>query len=161
MKKSKYLIGRTLTFKGQNFLTLLTWKPSLQSNYYMLWSPKLNIIAAIMVKIPNGFSRRHESMSTYPICHSLGAAITVVNSAKAIQYNVKIALYTLTYWHGSRSLEKSLNFRGKSLKNPWIPFFLEKSLNFCAGLWIFFNFECSGLERVFYAFWLSKTEYKS
>lgn len=44
----------------------------------MLWSRKLNIIAAITVKIPDGFSRRHESMNTYPICHSLGAAITVL-----------------------------------------------------------------------------------
>ena len=35
------------------------------------------------------------------------------------------------------------------LKSPWILLFLEKALNFCASPWIFFNFECSGLESIF------------
>ena len=30
---------------------------------------------------------------------------------------------------------KVLEFQGESLKSPWIPFFLEKSLNFCAIPW--------------------------
>ena len=70
----------------------------------------------------------------------------------------------------------SLNRVRAVLKSPWIlGEVLEKSLNsifswkfrrfLCKSLnspWIFFNFECSGLERVFfYDFWLSKTEYKS
>ena len=45
-----------------------------------------------------------------------------------------------------RSLEKSLNFRGC----PWnVLKFLCKSLK---SPWILFNFECSGLERVFWCF---------
>ena len=54
----------------------------------MLWLRKLNIIAAITVKIPDGFSRRHESMNTYPICHSLGAAITVLVCEQRKSYPV-------------------------------------------------------------------------
>ena len=48
------------------------------------------------------------------------------------------------------------------LKSPLIlGGVLEMSLNFCASSWIFFNFECSGLESVFNASWLSKTDYKT
>ena len=57
-------------------------------------------------------------------------------------------------WQGLHSLEKSLNCRG----SPW------KVLEFHFSMkspWIFFSFECSGLERVFWCFWLSETEYKS
>ena len=56
--------------------------------------------------------------------------------------------------HRSHSLEKTLNFRG----SPWkLLIFLWKSLK---SPWIFFNFQFSGLESVFDAFfWLSKTEY--
>ena len=35
------------------------------------------------------------------------------------------------------------------LKSPWIPFSLEKALNFCTSPWIFFNFGSSGLESIF------------
>ena len=38
------------------------------------------------------------------------------------------------------------------VKGPWI---------FGGSPWHFFNFECCSLKSVFYAFWLSKTEYKS
>ena len=68
--------------------------------------------------------------------------------------------YSLECWGGEsidyscgmvRRLEKSI-FPSKVLKFPC------KSLN---SLWTFLNFECSGLESVLNAFWLSKTEYKS
>ena len=35
---------------------------------------------------------------------------------------------------------KVLEFQGESLKSPWIPFLLEKSLNFCAIPWMSLNF---------------------
>ena len=55
---------------------------------------------------------------------------------------------------GFDSVEKSFNFWG----SPWnVLKFLCKSLK---SSWIFFNFECSGLESVFNASWLSKTDYK-
>ena len=54
----------------------------------MLWSRKLNIIATITVKIPDGFSRRYGSMNTCPICHSLGAAITVLVCEQRKSYPV-------------------------------------------------------------------------
>ena len=57
-----------------------------------------------------------------------------------------------TQVQGSHSLEKSLNyiFLWKVLK------FMCKSLK---SAWIFFNFECSGMESVFWCFKLSKTEF--
>ena len=64
----------------------------------------------------------------------------------------------------SHSLEKSLNFRG-SLKSSWIPFFPEKSLNFCASPWKVLEFSSTlnvvAWKVCFDAFWLSRTEYKS
>ena len=60
---------------------------------------------------------------------------------------------------------KVLEFKGKSLKSPWIPFFLEKSLNFCASPWKELEFSSTlnvvAWKEFFDAFWLSKTEYKS
>ena len=50
----------------------------------MLWSPKLNIIAAITVKktgwLFGGTTKAIRfsiCMNTYPMCHSMGTAITV------------------------------------------------------------------------------------
>ena len=69
--------------------------------------------------------------------------------------NVEMFLTVMTTQvEGSHSLEKSLD-----------SIFLWKVLKFkCKSLksaWIFFNFECSGVESVFWCFRLSKTEYKS
>ena len=61
----------------------------------------------------------------------------------------------LSIIQGSNSLEKSLNFRGSPRKVLEFHFslkilkFLSKSLK---SPWIFFTFECSGLESVFWCF---------
>ena len=63
---------------------------------------------------------------------------------------------------------KVLEFYGKSLKSPWIPIFLEKSLKspyFCTSPWKVLEFSSPlnlvAWEVFFDAVWLSKTEYKS
>ena len=72
-------------------------------------------------------------------------------------------LQRLLCGHMVRRVLKSLWILGKSLKSPWIPFFLEKSLNFCASPWKVLEFS-SNLSvvawKVFFdAFCVAKTEY--
>ena len=72
--------------------------------------------------------------------------------------------YTSRYSGFSQSW-KVLEFQGNSLKSPWIPFFLENSLHFCASPSKVLEFSSTlnvvARKEFFDAFWLSKTEYKS
>ena len=68
-------------------------------------------------------------------------------------------------FHRVHAVLKSPWILGKSWKSPWIPFFLETSLNFCASPWKVLEFSSTlnvvAWKDFFDAFWLSKTEYKS
>ena len=61
---------------------------------------------------------------------------------------------------GFTQSRKSFNFK----QSPWIPFFLEMSLNFYASPWKVLEFSSSvnvvAWKVFFDAFWLSKTEYE-
>ena len=105
-----------------------------------------------------------EFLSTTPTSFKPGMAFTgqVKNvhflwiiwkrAARPLHYNASFLK------QGSHSLEKSLNFRGSPWKSPWFPFFPWKVLKFlCKSLkspWLSFNFECIGLESVFFMLWV-------
>ena len=125
----------------------------------------------------------------YPVCFSCFcqelSSIVRINIAQVSVVLVLKLLYiyvhserdstTTCTFNVSLGFEEVLNRVLTVLKIPWIlRRVLEKSLNsifpwkvlkflykFLKSPWSFFNFECCGLESIFNAFGLSKTEYKS
>ena len=114
--------------------------------------------------IPHQFTGHHtaadlvEFVEVSKSSGSLNRARTVLKSPWILREVLEKSLNAIFPW-------KVLKFLCKSLESPWIPFFLDKSLNFCASPWIVVEFSSTmnvvAWKEFFDAFWLSKTEYKS
>ena len=108
----------------------------------------------------NRYSKRSGSKCVWPTeielnIQECGLGFSTSTSTKFdVWERFALVLRRCLSYSGFAQSWKSLNFRG----SPW------KVLEFHFSMkspWIFFSFECSGLERVFWCFWLSETEYKS
>ena len=82
-----------------------------------------------------------------PLCHIILPTLTAWNVGEVSPLTTLMAWFAQT-----RKVRVKSIFPSKVLK------FLCKSLK---SLYTFLNFECSGLESIRNAFWLSNTEYKS